>query len=120
MTGCISRKIWDEFAPTFPHIHDYTLEEVEAVLDPKFVPPGFLDPDPPKQKLRLSLSKSTSKTTEKPVPSTSRFAVPVSNEQFTEAAKGVVPTNMKKKKNAWADRTFRTFSARVEHTQSEA
>lgn len=61
----------------------------------------------------MSLSKSASKlkTTEKPIPPASRFTVPVSNEQFTEAAKGVVPTNTKKN-NAWAERTFNAW---VEH-----
>ena len=96
--GCISSKMWDEFVPNFAHINDYTLEEVEAVLNPNIVLCGFLDPELPKKKLRMSLSKSASKlkTTEMSIPSTSQFAVPVSNEQFTEAVKGVVPTNTKK------------------------
>ena len=82
INGCIYRKVSDGFVPSF---HDYIPEEVNTLLGPNFVLCGWLNPEPPKKKLRLSL-----KTTQKLV-SSSRFAVPVSKEQFTEAVKEVVP-----------------------------
>ena len=111
INGSISRGIWDKLAPAFARIQESTIEEVVPLLDPNFVQAGFLDPKPPKKKLRLSLSKSASKTMEKPLPSTSQFTDIVSNEQFAEAAKGVALANTKKN-NAWVERTF---NASVEH-----
>ncbi len=41
-------------------------------------------------------------------PTSSRFALPVSEEQFSDAAMGVIPFNTKKN-NAWAERTFNSW-----------
>ncbi len=83
-------------------IENKTPEEIDALLDPDFVPPGWLDSDsespnlePPIKKVRLSLKLKQK--------STSRFAPPVSCEKLDKAAKGVVPVNTIKN-NAWAER----------------
>ena len=86
-------------------LENATLEEIEAGLDPDFVPEGWLDlHTPPKKKLKLSLAKKTECTSELSALKASRFATPVSEKKVNEAAKGVVPTNTKKN-NAWAERT---------------
>ena len=96
--GCISKKIWDQMYANTLDLEKVTLEEIEAGLDPDFVPEGWLDPPtPPKKKLKCTSELSTSKA--------SRFATPVSEKEVNEATKGVVPTNTKKN-NAWAERTF--------------
>ena len=105
INGCISRKVWEEISSS---VEDKTPEEVEASLDPDFVPLGWLDSEPPPwKKLKLCLSKNKVCQEEK-VPSSSRFADPVSEEELTEAAKGVVPSNTKKN-NCWAERTFNAW-----------
>ena len=56
--GCISKKIWDRICASAPDFENATLEEIEARLDPNFVPEGWLDPPtPPKKKLKLSLNR---------------------------------------------------------------
>ena len=54
-----------------------TLEEIEARLDPNFIPEGWLDPPtPPKKKLEISLNKKKPvSASELPAPKASRFAV---------------------------------------------
>ena len=42
--GCISKKIWDRICANAPDFENATLEEIEARLDPNFVPEGWLDP----------------------------------------------------------------------------
>ena len=105
--GCISKKIWDQMCANTLDLENAMLEEIEAGLDPDFVPEGWLDPPtPPKKKLKLSLAKKkTECTSELSASKASRFATPVSEKEVNEAAKGVVPTNTKKN-NAWAERTF--------------
>ena len=104
--GCISKKIWDQMCANTLDLENATLEEIEAGLDPDFVPEGWLDPPTsPKKKLKLSLAKKkTECTSELSASKASRFATPVSEKEVNEAAKGVVPTNTKKN-NAWAERT---------------
>ena len=70
INGCIAKPVWDlihtdKFEKT-------TLEEIEALFDPNFVPEGWLDPRPPKKKLKLSVK--------------SRFASPADDQKFSEAA----------------------------------
>ena len=55
--GCISKKIWDRICANAPDFENATLEEIEARLDPSFVPEGWLDPPTPPKKLKLSLNK---------------------------------------------------------------
>ena len=57
-----------------------------------------MNDDPPgkKKKLPLSLKKKTGTGVVRYTRSTSRFAPPVTEVEFTAAAKGVVPTNTKK------------------------
>ena len=81
-------------------------EDAHVALDPNFVPDGWLsdvdDPSspPPAKKKKLSLS-----STKKARTSPSRFAPPVSEVHYVEAAKGVVSMNTKKN-NAWGERAF--------------
>ena len=105
--GCISKKIWDQMCANMLDLENATLEEIEAGLDPDFVPEGWLyPPTPPKKKLKLSLAKKkTECTSELSTSKASVFATLVSEKEVNEAAKGVVPTNTKKN-NAWAERTF--------------
>ena len=77
---------WEEICGSFE-----TQEDIDAFLDPDFVPEGWLDP-PSKKKPKMSLKKA----------STSRFAS-VSVEKYTEAAKGT-------KNNVWAERTFHAWA----------
>ena len=63
---------------------------------------------PPAKKKRLCSSLKKGKEPTPPMPSTSRFASPVSEVQYLEAAKGVVPANTKKS-NAWGERLFRAW-----------
>ena len=52
---CISR---DRICANALDFENATLEEIEARLDPDFVPEGWRDPPtPPKKKLKLSLNK---------------------------------------------------------------
>lgn len=74
----------------------------EVLLDPNFVPEGWLD-SPPAKKRRLSLSLKERAST-----SSRRFATPVSEVQYIEAAEGVVPANTKKN-NDWGERVFRDW-----------
>ena len=53
-----TKRVWEEICGTFK-----TQEDIDAFLDPDFVPEGWLDP-PSKKKLKMSLQKA----------STSRFA----------------------------------------------
>ena len=71
----------------------------EDALDPNSVPDGWLPNDNPSspptaKKKKLSLTKKAGASHSTAV-STSRFAPPVPEVQFTEAAKGVVPMNKK-------------------------
>ena len=81
-------------------------DDEQVALDPNFVPEGWLldypsspanskhlSSSPPAKKKKLSLSLSKKDRTSQ---STSRFAPPVSEVQYVEAAKGVVPTNTRK------------------------
>ena len=76
--------------------------------DPSPAPPEADDPSeaPPAKKNKLSLSlKKKARTSRSSV---TRFAPPVSEVHFVEAAKGVVPKNTKKN-NAWGERAFRAW-----------
>ena len=42
--GCFSKSIWDQMCANMPDLENATLEEIEALLDPEFVPEGWLDP----------------------------------------------------------------------------
>ena len=42
--GCISKKIWDQMCANTLDLENATVEEIEAGLDPDFVPEGWLDP----------------------------------------------------------------------------
>ena len=44
--GCISKKIWDQMCANTLDLENATVEEIEAGLDPDFVPEGWLDPCP--------------------------------------------------------------------------
>ena len=76
INGCIAKGVWDTITSSeqYKKIENMELEELEAYLDPSFLPDGWLDkePSPPKKKLKLSLSK-------KP-----RFAAPVTFEVLCE------------------------------------
>ena len=61
---------------------------------------------PPAKKKKLSLSLTKKARTSQS--SASRFAPPVSEVHYVEAAKGVVPMNTKKN-NAWEERAFRAW-----------
>ena len=88
--GCISKKIWDQMCANMLDLENATLEEIEAGLDPDFVPEGRLDPPTPPKKLKLSLSKKkTECTSELSASKASKFAIPVSEKEINEAAKGV-------------------------------
>ena len=86
-------------------------EDAHVALDPNFVPDGWLsdvdDPSspPPAKKKKLSLSLTKARTSQS---SASRFAPPVSEVHYVEAAKGVVPMNTKKN-NAWGEKAFRAW-----------
>ena len=55
--GCFLSQYGIECVPTCP-IWKTPLKEIEALLDPEFVPEGWLDPStPPKKKVKLSLAK---------------------------------------------------------------
>ncbi len=101
VNGPISASIWRDMSVT---IENKTPEEIDALLNPAFVPPGWLDSDseppnlePPIKKVRLSLKLKQK--------SSSRFALPVSFEKLDKAAKGVVPVTTIMN-NAWAERVF--------------
>ena len=70
-------------------------EDSHVALDPNFIPDGWLsdvdDPSssPPAKKQQLSLSLTKKARTSQS--SASRFAPPVSEVHYVEAAKGVVP-----------------------------
>ena len=67
-------------------------EDAHVALDPNFIPDGWLsDPSssPPAKKKKLSLSSTKKARTSQS--SASRFAPPVSEVHYVEAAKGVVP-----------------------------
>ena len=83
--GCIS---WDRMCANTLDLGNTTLEEIEAGLDPNFVPEGWLDPPtPPKKKLKLSLAKKKSEcTSELSASKASRFATPVSEKEVNEAS----------------------------------
>ena len=83
-------------------------EDAHVALDPNFVHDGWLSdvddpssPPPAKKKLSLSLTKKAQTSQS----SASRFAPPVSEVHYVEAAKGVVPMNTKKN-NARAFRAW--------------
>ena len=76
--GCISKKIWDQMCANTLDLENATVEEIEAGLDPDFVPEGRLDPPTPPKKLMLSLAKKTECTSELSALKASRFATPVS------------------------------------------
>jgi len=42
--GCISKKIWDQMCANTLDLENAMVEEIEAGLDPDFVPEGWLDP----------------------------------------------------------------------------
>ena len=96
-------------------------------LDPNFVPDGWMESQstpagkgsdqvlsgadggpPPAKKKKLCLSLKKGKEPAPLMESTSRFAPPISEVQYLEAAKGVVPVNTKKS-NAWGERSFRAW-----------
>ena len=76
--------------------------------DPSPAPPDADDPSsaPPAKKKKLSLSLKKKARTFRS--SATRFATPVSEVHFVEAAKGVVPMNTKRN-NAWGERAFRAW-----------
>ena len=76
-------------------------EDLHVAPNPNFIPDSWLldvdnpsSPPPAKKKLSLFLMKKTSQS------SASRFAPLMSEVDCVEAAKGVLPTSMKKN-NAW-------------------
>ena len=77
----------------------YVVKMEEDALDRNFVPDGWLSDDDPslpppakKKRLLLSLTKKA-RASHSTAVSTSRFAPPITEVQFTEAAKGIVPIN---------------------------
>ena len=81
--GCISKKIWDQMCANTLDLENATVEEIEAGLDPDFVPEGRLDPPTPHKKLKLSLAKKkTECTSELFALKASRFATPVSKKSM--------------------------------------
>ena len=68
----------------------FEMTEEERKDDP------VLDPESPKRKLKLSLSQKMAEQSASEGLGLSRFALPVSEQEFSEAAKGVVPSNTKK------------------------
>ena len=56
--GCISKKIWDQMCANTLDLENATIEEIEAGLDPDFVPEGWLDPSPLLLPLLLRRSSS--------------------------------------------------------------
>ena len=48
--GCISKKIWDQMCANTLDLENATVGEIEAGLDPDFVPEGWLDPPTPPKK----------------------------------------------------------------------
>ena len=80
--GCISKKIWDQMCANTLDLENATVEEIEAGLDPDFVPEGWLYPPTPPKKLKLSLAKKkTECTSELFTSKASRFATPVSEKE---------------------------------------
>ena len=71
MAVAIAKPVWDLIHTD--KFENTNLEEIEAFIDPNFVPEGWLDPRPAKKKLKLS--------------NKSRFASPVDDQKFSEAAK---------------------------------
>ena len=75
-------------------------EDKDVALDPNFVPDGWLsnldDPSSPHPAKKKKLSLSLTKKAQTSQSSASRFAPPVSEVHYVEAAKSVVPTNTKK------------------------
>ena len=62
-------------------LENATVEEIEAGLDPDFVPEGWLDLPTPPKKLKLSLTKkNTECISELSASKASRFATPVSEK----------------------------------------
>ena len=55
-----------------------------------------LNPKPAKRKLKLSLSQKKAEQSASQGPGLSRFAFPVSEQEFSETAKGVIPSNAMK------------------------
>ena len=88
INGCIAKGVWEKITSSekYKKIESMELEELEAYLDPSFLPEGWLDKElsAPKKKLKLSLSSKKS-----------RFAAPVTTEKLCDAAKGVIPDNTK-------------------------
>ena len=64
--------------------------------------------DTPQKKARLSL-KLKKRQPLKEIENSSRFRSPVKESEYSEAAKGVIPTNTKKSTN-WAVRVFESWS----------
>ena len=77
INGCIAKGVWEKITSSeeYKKIQSMELEELEAYLDPSFLPKGWLDkePSPPKKKLKLSLSSK------KP-----RFAAPVTSDKLCD------------------------------------
>ena len=69
---------------------------------------SMLDPEPPKKKLKLSLSQKMAEQSASEGLGLSRFALPVSEQEFSEAAKGVALSNTKKN-NCWAEWMFNAW-----------
>ena len=70
INDCIAKPVWDLIHTD--KFENATLEEIEALFDRNFFPEGWLDPRPPKKKLKLSVK--------------SRFASPADDQKFSEAA----------------------------------
>ena len=85
---------------------DLKTEDWSTILGPEdwsAIDTSVAPPPPKKSKLSLSLQKKTAALRD--VGNHSRFASPVKEKEYNEAAKGVVPTNTKQC-NEWAFRAF--------------
>ena len=102
------RRYFNWFVVKFWRTFSVATKMEDVPLDSNFVPDGWLSdpcsPPPAKRKKNLSLSCTKKART----PSASRFAPPVSEVHYVQAAKGVVPMNTKKN-NAWGERAFRAW-----------
>lgn len=88
---------------------------VKSLVSTDLVSSAMASTEPPlkKQKLSLTLKK------EAPTAAGGRFASTAKDKTYNEAAKGVVPANMKQC-NSWALRTFNAWAAgRAEREQSD-
>ena len=71
-----------------PDLENAMLVETEALLDPEFVPEGWLDPPtPPKKKLKLShAKKKTESTSQRPA---KQVSVPCAGPTSSSSGTGV-------------------------------